>query len=106
MAASDPMNIPCDERIALVIDGANLRAAARTLGFDIDFSKLSEVFQAEGRLIRAYYHAAVPDDEEFSPIRPRLLDWLEYNGFNLVKKPARAFVDSMGNRKVKRGPGR
>src|SRR6202161_4327636 len=48
------------ERIALFIDGANLYASAKALGFDID-----------------------------------------YNGYSVVTKPTKEFVDSTGRRKVK-----
>jgi hypothetical protein len=34
------------------------------------------------------------------PIRP-LVDWLNYNGFAIVTKPAKEFTDSAGRRKVK-----
>ena len=34
------MNIREDEKLALFIDGANLYAAARALGFDIDYKRL------------------------------------------------------------------
>jgi uncharacterized LabA/DUF88 family protein len=43
------------ERLAVFIDGANLYAAARALGFDIDYRKLLNVFRDRGRLVRAYY---------------------------------------------------
>ena len=44
------------ERTALFIDGANLYATAKTLGFDIDYKKLLREFQSKGRLIRAFYY--------------------------------------------------
>ncbi|HJN25219.1 MAG TPA: NYN domain-containing protein, partial [Rhodospirillales bacterium] len=69
-----------DERIGLFIDGSNLYAAARTLGFDIDYKQLLKMFQKEGRLIRALYYTALLEDQEYSPIRP-LVDWLDYNGY-------------------------
>ena len=89
-----------DERIALFIDGANLHATTRVLGFDIDFRRLLDRFAAEGRLVRGYYYTAVPDDEEYSSLRP-LLDWLAYNGYALVTKPMKTFTDAYGNRRVK-----
>ena len=88
------------ERLAMFIDGANLYAAARSLGFDIDYKRLLELFAAEGRLIRAFYYTALVEDQEYSPIRP-LVDWLDYNGYKVVTKPAKEFTDSMGRRKVK-----
>jgi uncharacterized LabA/DUF88 family protein len=89
-----------DDRIALFIDGANLYSAARSLGFDIDYKRLLELFASKGRLIRAFYYTALLEDQEYSPIRP-LVDWLDYNGYTLVTKPAKEFTDSAGRRKVK-----
>ncbi len=90
------------ERVALFIDGANLYAAARSLGFDIDYRKLLDHFaEAErGRLIRAFYYTALLEDQEYSPIRP-LVDWLDYNGFTMVTKPVKEFTDASGRRKIK-----
>ena len=88
------------ERIALFIDGANLYASAKALGFDIDYKRLLKEFQAKGRLIRAFYYTALVDDQEYSSIRP-LVDWLDYNGYSVVTKPTKEFVDSTGRRKVK-----
>ena len=94
------MDIRLGERIALFIDGANLHAATRTLGFDIDFRELLELFSEPGRLVRAFYYTAVQEGLEYSRIRP-LMDWLDYNGFTLVTKPAKEFTDAMGRRRVK-----
>ena len=88
------------ERIALFIDGANLYATAKSLGFDIDYKRLLKEFQSRGRLVRAFYYTALIEDQEDSSIRP-LIDWLDYNGFSVVTKPTKEFVDSMGRRKVK-----
>jgi uncharacterized LabA/DUF88 family protein len=88
------------ERIALFIDGANLYASAKSLGFDIDYKRLLKEFQGKGRLIRAFYYTALVDDQEYSSIRP-LVDWLDYNGYSVVTKPTKEFVDSAGRRKVK-----
>jgi len=89
-----------EERIALFIDGANLYATAKSLGFDIDYKRLLKEFQSKGRLVRAFYYTALIEDQEYSSIRP-LIDWLDYNGFSVVTKPTKEFVDSMGRRKVK-----
>lgn len=88
------------ERVALFIDGANLYSAARGLMIDIDYKKLLEFFQGKCNLIRAFYYTALLDDQEYSPIRP-LVDWLDYNGYTMVTKPAKEFTDSMGRRKIK-----
>jgi uncharacterized LabA/DUF88 family protein len=95
-----PMHIHPEERIALFIDGANLYATAKALGFDIDYKKLLALFRTKGRLIRANYYTALVEDTEYSPIRP-LIDWLDYNGYSVVTKPAKEFTDAMGRRKIK-----
>jgi uncharacterized LabA/DUF88 family protein len=89
-----------NDRYSLFIDGSNLYAAARGLGFDIDYKKLLEVFSGHGRLIRAYYYTAVIEDQDYSPIRP-LVDWLDYNGYTLITKPTKEFTDDTGKRKIK-----
>ena len=89
-----------DERLALFIDGSNLYAAANSLGFDIDYKLLRQEFMRRGKLLRAFYYTALLENEEYSPIRP-LVDWLNYNGFSMVTKPAKEYTDSMGRRKVK-----
>jgi len=88
------------EKIALFIDGANLYATSRALGFDIDYRKLLSSFQKRGYLVRAYYYTALVEDQEYSSIRP-LIDWLDYNGYKVVTKPAKEFTDSTGRRKIK-----
>ena len=94
------VNFYSDERIGLFIDGSNLYAAARALAFDIDYKRLLDVFAKKGRLIRAFYYTALIEDQEYSPIRP-LVDWLDYNGYTMVTKPAKEFTDSTGRRKIK-----
>ncbi|WP_417281846.1 NYN domain-containing protein [Azospirillum griseum] len=89
-----------EERLALFIDGANLYAAARSLGFDIDYKRLRDGFAGEGRLMRAFYYTALVEDQEYSPIRP-LVDWLDYNGYTMVTKPTKEFTDASGRRKIK-----
>lgn len=88
------------ERIVLFIDGANLYATAKSLGFDIDYKRLLKEFQNKGRLVRSFYYTALIEEQEYSSIRP-LIDWLDYNGYAVVTKPTKEFVDSLGRRKVK-----
>ena len=89
-----------DERLALFIDGSNLYAAAKALGFDIDYKLLRQEFVRRGKMVRAFYYTALLENDEYSPIRP-LVDWLHYNGFTMVTKPAKEYTDSQGRRKVK-----
>lgn len=88
------------ERVGLFIDGSNLYAAARALGFDIDYKQLLVYFAKDCKLIRAFYYTALLEDQEYSPIRP-LVDWLDYNGYTMVTKPTKEFTDSAGRRKIK-----
>jgi uncharacterized LabA/DUF88 family protein len=89
-----------DERLALFIDGSNLYAAAKALGFDIDYKLLRMEFMRRGKLLRAFYYTALLENDDYSPIRP-LVDWLHYNGFTMRTKPAKEYTDSQGRRKVK-----
>jgi uncharacterized LabA/DUF88 family protein len=88
------------QRIALFIDGANLYATTKTLGFDIDYRRLLKEFQGRGYLVRAFYYTAMIEDQEYSSIRP-LVDWLDYNGYRVVTKPAKEFTDATGRRRIK-----
>ena len=88
------------ERIALFIDGSNLYATAKSLGFDIDYKKLLGLFRTKGHLIRALYYTALAEEQEYSSIRP-LIDWLDYNGYTMVTKPTKEYTDASGRRKIK-----
>jgi uncharacterized LabA/DUF88 family protein len=88
------------EKIALFIDGANLHATARALGFDIDYKRLLGEFECQGTLLRALYYTIIAEDQQYSSLRP-LADWLNYNGYSVVTKPAKEFVNLDGHRKVR-----
>ena len=87
------------EKTAFFIDGANLYKSARSLGFDIDYKVLLKKSRNECALVRASYYTVIQEDrdQEYSPLRP-LVDWLDYNGFRMVTKPAREFCDANGRR--------
>jgi uncharacterized LabA/DUF88 family protein len=61
---------------------------------------LLEYFGNKSNLIRAYYYSALLETEEYSPLKP-LTDWLAYNGYSLVTKPAKEFADAQGRRRIK-----
>jgi uncharacterized LabA/DUF88 family protein len=88
------------ERIQVFIDGANLYGGTKSLGFDIDFKKLKKYFSSQGYVLRFNYYTAILDSEDVSSIRP-LIDWLDYNGYRIISKPAKEFTDHLGRRKVK-----
>ena len=94
------MHFYTHERVALFIDGANLYATSKSLGFDIDYKRLLQHFRQRATLVRALYYTALAEDQEYSSIRP-LIDWLDYNGYSMVTKPIKEFTDSTGRRKIK-----
>jgi uncharacterized LabA/DUF88 family protein len=94
------MSMSSDGQIALFIDGANLYATAKALGFGIDYDRLLKKFQSRGTSVRAFYYTTIIEDQENSSIRP-LLDWLDYNGYTVVTKVAKEYFDANGRRKIK-----
>jgi uncharacterized LabA/DUF88 family protein len=94
------MSFSATNKIALFIDGANFYATAKALAFDIDYKRLIKEFQSRGTLVRAFYYTAIIEDQEYTSIRP-LVDWLDYNGFTVVTKASKEFIDSSGHRKIK-----
>lgn len=94
------MSIDPREKVVMFIDGANLYATSKAIGTDIDYRRLLAEFQSKAYLLRAYYYTALVEDQEYSSIRP-LIDWLDYNGFTVVTKPAKEFTDAAGRRKIK-----
>jgi uncharacterized LabA/DUF88 family protein len=73
---------------------------AKALGFDIDYKRLLADFQNRGTLVRVFYYTAIIEDQEHSSIR-LLVDWLDYNGYTVVTKATKEFIDASGRRKVK-----
>jgi uncharacterized LabA/DUF88 family protein len=94
------LTLNSQNKIAVFIDGANLYATAKAVGFDIDYKKLLRELQSRGNLLRAFYYTAVFEDQEYSSIRP-LVDWLGYNGYTAVTKVSKEYVDASGRRKYK-----
>ena len=92
--------LKANEKTVVFIDGANLYATSRGLDFDIDYKKLLAMFRDRSDLIRAYYYTVLIEDQEYSPIRP-LVDWLDYNGYTLITKPAKDFTNSSGRRRIR-----
>ena len=89
-----------DKKIAVFIDGANVYAASKMLGFDIDYARLKNFF-GDHLVVANYYTAVKPRDKDVvDDLRP-LLDWLEYNGYKVVSKPVKQYVAADGNTKTK-----
>ncbi|MBT9383305.1 NYN domain-containing protein [Pseudooceanicola sp. CBS1P-1] len=91
---------PTDTAAAL-IDGPNFYATARALGIDVDYKRLMGLLSQTGRLLRASYFTPISTAEgEHVALRP-LVDWLDYNGWNVIAKPAREFTDDEGRRRFR-----
>jgi uncharacterized LabA/DUF88 family protein len=73
------------ERVGLFIDGIGLQKSAGVLQLDLDFKRLLTLFRQRGRLLRANYYTVLSADKESDSLRP-LIDWLDYNGFNVVRR--------------------
>lgn len=73
------------QRVAVFIDGADLYAASRMLGFSVDYKNLLAHFQKRSYLVRAYYYAPLLETKRYSPLGP-LISWLGYNGYTVVIK--------------------
>lgn len=93
------MNFAKTERLAVFIDGPELRATVGGMGIDVDFKKVLEFFQGIGQLVRMQFYHIDRDDEEEASLRP-LTDWLEYNGFSTIACSGRE-NESVGRRSNK-----
>lgn len=87
-----------ERRFAILIDGSNLYATQKELGIQIDYKQLLSIFP--GEFYRALYFTAIVENLE-SPLI-QLLDFIEYNGWTVIKKFAKVFKDSnTGRTKIK-----
>lgn len=87
------------ERTALLVDGANMFMAARSLGMSVDYGKLLTVLRKTFNIVRANYYTAKvegPNDQ----LKP-LTDWLGFNGYRIVSKPTREYARDDGSTRVK-----
>lgn len=87
-------------RAALFIDGSNVYATAKMLGFQIDYMKLLAHVEGQHEVLRAYYYTAMIEDQEISSIRP-LIDFLVYNRFAVITKATKKFIGVDGREKIK-----
>ncbi len=88
------------KRIGLFIDGSNIYASARALGFKVDFTKLLTYYKDQGEVVNAFYFTALPPKDVESPLR-RMVDYVRYNGFSVIEKETREYIDPEGIKKLK-----
>lgn len=89
-----------DDQLALFIDGPNLYATSKALGFDVDYKLLRQEFMRRSKWLRALYYTTLPGNDADSTIRP-FFSWLQYNGFTVVTKTTQKYTNYMGQCKIK-----
>src|SRR6266550_6639252 len=88
------------KRYGIFIDGSNLYASARALGFRVDLAKVLKYYQRMGDVAHAMYFTALPPKEVVTPLR-KMVDFVEFNGFLLIQKETKEFIDPDGTKKLK-----
>lgn len=88
-----------NERLAVFIDGPELRATVGGIGIDVDFKKLLAFFQGVAQLVHIQFYYIDREDEDEGTLRP-LTDWLEYNGYSTIACSGRE-TESVGRRSNK-----
>lgn len=81
------------KRIAIFIDGSNFSASCNVVGLRPDYDKIVSLFAKEGDVVGSYYFTALPPKEVNTPLR-MVTDRLQYNGWNLVTKETKTYVNS------------
>lgn len=79
---------------AAFIDGANTHTAAKTLGYVINFKKLLSYLESQFDLLDLRYYTAYRQDSDTGEISiKKLMDWLSYNGYSVVSKQTKEFLN-------------
>lgn len=77
-----------NDTIALVIDGPGNNNASKDIDLMIDWRKLLGEFTRRGKVLRATFVTPMFEDSDGIISFKGLLDWLEFNGFNVVTRKA------------------
>lgn len=83
------------KKIALLIDGSNIHASAKALGFQVDYKKLLAHYQSKNEVVRAFYFSALPPKNVRSTLRP-MMTFLEHNGYTVISKETKEFISDEG----------
>ena len=99
-----------NERFAVFIDSANFRRSKQSINMYVDDVRLLEYFRknnGESIFLRIYHYESIPKEggsEERAELvhrNHRRLDFMAYNGFTVVSKPSKDFIDSSGEEVLK-----
>lgn len=91
-----------DERVDIFVDGQSFYNASRSEGFDVDYAKLSKLYEDHVDVHRKHYHVAISKDSdvEYNPL-VKLTDYMEFNGWDVTIKDAPIQTDTNGRRRIR-----
>ena len=91
------------DRMALFIDGPNFYSSIREVEIKVDYTRMLKFFQDRSRLLRAYYYTALMEERLGNQVDflRKLTDWLGFNGYTVITKPAKIFQSVTENRSSK-----
>jgi uncharacterized LabA/DUF88 family protein len=99
--ATSTFGIRSGARVEVIIDGSHLYGLTRGLSFDVDFAKLRTILINEYDCRRINYITRVLYDERkeihHAPVAT-MLDYIRFNGYNIILSEGRYFVDGAGRR--------
>lgn len=102
MPREKPMGVVPFERIAIFIDGWNLaRVTKDYLRKEIDFRKLLNYFSRDALLLRAFYYIGEETEEGEKRKQHAFLTWLRRNGYKVITKPIKVFINERGEQEKK-----
>ena len=94
MPGKDSVRLFPFERIAIFIDGWNLAKASRDwLEKEVNFEKLLEYFSRDAIVLRAFYYIGEQTSEEGRRKQHPFLTWLRTNGYKVVTKPIKTYIN-------------
>lgn len=77
------------------IDGSNFFSTIKMLGLHVDYARLRDYLFGQGITRINYLTAIHEDDEQHRKLQP-LADWMNYNGYRVISKPAKSKTASNG----------
>lgn len=84
----------------VLIDGANHNAAARALAMTFDWATIEKYMRELGARRLVYYTALLEEESGNVPLMG-LVDWLSFNGYTVVTKPAKEYKRHDGTMRTK-----
>lgn len=89
------------DRVQVFIDGPNVYGTGRMLRRKVDWKVLMETLKAETRLVRAQYFTTIRPEQEQDKRFFSVLDFLDFNGYEIKTRHVRDSVDQHGHMREK-----